>query len=60
MLSPLGSQQSIEVELPNDSGQLFDPQNRWLLHSSKESQSPSSMSHLLRLVQKPSSPIVET
>ena len=46
MLSPLGSQQSTEVELPYDSGQLFDPQNRWLLHSSIESQSPSSMSHL--------------
>ena len=58
VLSPFGSQQSTEDKTPSDPGQLFDPQNRWLLHSSLESQSPSSTSQGLSVVQKSSSPTV--
>ena len=58
VLSPLGSQQSTEDKNPSESGQFFDPQNRWFLHSSLESQSPSSTSQGLSVVQKSSSPTV--
>ena len=59
--SPFGSQQSIEEFEdinPRESGQLFDPQNRWLWHSPSESQSPSSTSQGWSVVQKSSVPTV--
>ena len=55
---PLGSQQSTSGETPRESGQLFDPQNKWLWHSSSESQSPSSTSQGWSVVQKSSVPTV--
>ena len=58
VLSPFGSQQSIEDKTLSESGQLFDPQNRWPLQSSFESQSPSSTSQGSSIVQKSSSPRV--
>ena len=60
-VSPFGSQQSIEEFEdinPRESGQLFDPQNKWLWHSSSESQSPSSTSQGWSVVQKSSVPTV--
>ena len=56
VLSPFGSQQSIEDKTLSESGQLFDPQNRLLLHSSLESQSPSFTPHGISIVQKSPSP----
>ena len=59
--SPFGSQQSIEEFEdinPRESGQLFDPQNKWLWHSPSESQSPSSTSQGWSVVQKSSVPTV--
>ena len=57
-LSPFGSQQSTEDEKPSEPGQLFDPQKRWILHSSLESQSPSLTSQGSSVVQKSSAPTV--
>ena len=58
IFSPFGSQQSTEDKTPSESGQLFDPQNRWFLHSSLESQSPLSTPQGSSVVQKSSSPTV--
>ena len=52
ILSPFGSQQSAEDKNPSELGQFFDPQNRWFLHSSLESQSPLSTSQGSSVVQK--------
>ena len=58
VILPFSSQQSAEDKTPSKSRQLFDPQNKWFLHSSLESQSPSSMSQGSSIVQKSSSIIV--
>ena len=58
VLSPFGSQQSTEDKKPSEAGQFFDPQNRWLSHSSLESQSPSFTSQGSSVMQKSSSPTV--
>ena len=58
VLSPFGSQQSTEDKTLSESGQLFDPQNRLLLHSSSESQSPSFTSQGSSVEQKSSSPTI--
>ena len=57
-LSPFGTQQSIEEELSSELGQLFDPQNKWFLHSPSKSQSPSLTSQGLSVVQKSSFPLL--
>ena len=54
--SPFGSQQSTEDKKPSELGQLFIPQYRWLLHSSWESQSPSSASQGSSTEQKSTDP----
>ena len=56
ILSPFSSQQSTEDKKSSVLGQLLDPQNRWFLHSSLESQSPSFTSQGSSVVQKSSSP----
>ena len=55
-LSPFGSQQSTEDKKPSELGQFFIPQYRWLLHSSWESQSPSSASQGSSIEQKSTDP----
>ena len=54
----LFEQQSSSEPKPSELGQLFDPQNRWLLHSLLESQSPSCTSQGSSIVQKSSSPTI--
>ena len=55
-LSPFVSQQSTEELNPSELGQLPNPQNRLLRHSSWESQSPSFTSQGSSVEQKSSSP----
>ena len=57
-LEPFDTQQSIEDENPSEPRQLLVPQNRWFLHSSLESQSPSLTSQGSSVVQKLLSPTV--